>query len=175
MKDQRTLLVAFAKLLGWQPGIAVRLRLIIVGDVALRRELEQQAADLGIADSTWFAGDTDDVAEIMRLFDFFVLPSLGEGVSNTILEAMATGLAVIATRVGGNPELVDDGETGILVEPGDSQGLAVAMSDLLCDDERRDRYGAAARAKMMQRFDWGRCVEQYPMVYDEVLRSVARS
>jgi glycosyltransferase involved in cell wall biosynthesis len=175
VKDQRTLLLAFAGLRAAQPQWAQRLRLIIVGDGALRGELERQAQELGIAPAVWFAGDRNDVAELMRLFDLFVLPSLGEGISNTILEAMATGLAVIATRVGGNPELVLEGETGILVSPGDSAALAGAMFELVTDEARRVRWGAAARSEVARRFDWDRCVEQYLALYDSVLGRAAQS
>ena len=79
----------------------------------------------------WFAGDRIDVPAILRLFDIFVLPSLGEGISNTILEAMATGLPVVATRVGGTPEIVTDGLTGTLVPPGDAAAMAAGIDRYL--------------------------------------------
>lgn len=174
VKDQRTLLLAFAELRSAHPQWAARLRLIIVGDGVMRGDLERQAAASGIAPLVWFAGDRDDVADLMRLFDLFVLPSLGEGISNTVLEAMATGLAVIATRVGGNPELVLEGETGVLVPPGDVRTLAAAMHELLIDETRRNRWGAAARMEVVRRFDWDRCVERYLGVYDGLLGRAAQ-
>jgi sugar transferase (PEP-CTERM/EpsH1 system associated) len=168
VKDQRALLGAIA-ILSEKPEWASRVRLILVGDGELRVALECEAARLGIAERTWFAGDRDDVAALMRAFDLFVLPSLGEGISNTLLEAMATGLPAVATRVGGNPELVDDGITGALVPPGDPQALAMAMLPFLEDAKLRDRCGMAARAEVERRFDWERCVDQYLALYDELL------
>jgi sugar transferase (PEP-CTERM/EpsH1 system associated) len=169
VKDQRTLLLAFADLVGRSQDLASRLRLVVVGEGDLRHALEQQAAACGVSHAVWFTGDRSDVADLMRLFDLFVLPSLGEGVSNTILEAMATGLPVIATRVGGNPELVTPGRTGALVPAGDAGALASAMQGFVTDEARRRRCGVAARAEVMQRFDWGSCVDAYLSVYDEVL------
>jgi len=169
VKDQRTLLFAFAALVGRSRDLASRLRLVMVGEGELRHELEQQAAACGVSHVVWFTGDRSDVADLMRLFDLFVLPSLGEGISNTILEAMATGLPVIATRVGGNPELVTQGRTGALVSAGDAGALASAMYDFMTDEARRIRCGAAARAEVVQRFDWGSCVAAYLSLYDEVL------
>ena len=107
--------------------------------------------------------------ELLRLFDLFVLPSLGEGISNTILEAMATGLPVVATRVGGNPELVDDGVTGALVPVSDPAAMARAIAAYVQDRERTREHGAAGRAKVARSFTWERCVEEYLGVYDELL------
>ena len=90
-----------------------------MGDGPLRASLEAQAASLGISDHVTFTGARSDTPDLMRSFDVFVLPSLNEGISNTILEAMATGLPVVAGRVGGNPELVADGVTGRLYDPAD--------------------------------------------------------
>jgi sugar transferase (PEP-CTERM/EpsH1 system associated) len=169
VKDQRTLLRAVAMLLREHPMLAPRLRLVIVGDGALRMELEDEARASGLSPVVWFTGDRDDVADLLRLMDVFVLPSLGEGVSNTILEAMATGLPVIATRVGGNPELVQQDSTGALVPPGNAGQLAAVLFGLIADPARRARCGAEARAEVMRRFDWARCVDQYLGVYDELL------
>ncbi|WP_295578340.1 TIGR03088 family PEP-CTERM/XrtA system glycosyltransferase [uncultured Lamprocystis sp.] len=169
VKDQRTLLFAFADLVRRNRDLASRLRLVVVGEGGLRHELEQQAAACGVSHAVWFTGDRSDVADLMRLFDLFVLPSLGEGVSNIILEAMATGVPVIATRVGGNPELVTHGRTGALVSAGDAGALASAMYDFITDEARRSRCGAAARAEVMQRFDWKSCVDAYLSLYDELL------
>ncbi len=169
VKDQRTLLLAFADLVGRNRDLASRLRLVIVGEGELRHALEQQAAACGVSHAVWFTGDRSDVADLMRQFDLFVLPSLGEGISNTILEAMATGLPVIATRVGGNPELVMQGRTGVLVSAGDIGALASAMYDFITDEVRRMCCGAAARAEVTQRFDWESCVDAYLSLYDEVL------
>ncbi len=173
VKDQRTLVAAFARVVAARPGLIPRLRLILVGDGALRGDLERQASSLGVGQLCWFAGGRDDVADLMRLLDLFVLPSLGEGISNTLLEAMATGLPAIATRVGGNPELVADGRTGALVPAGRPEELAQAMLRFLDDADLRARCGAAARAEVERRFDWDRCVGQYLALYDELLGRAA--
>lgn len=169
VKDQASLLSAFAQILATRQDLAPRLRLIIVGEGALRDDLERQASAQGVADRVWLAGDRADVPDLVQLMDLFVLPSLGEGISNTVLEAMAGGLPVVATRVGGNPELVEEGRTGALVPVRDVGALADAIARLLTDDERRARYGAAARDFVARHFSWERCVEQYLGLYDELL------
>lgn len=173
VKDQRTLIDAFAVLAAEPGALASRLRLVVVGDGALRQDLELRAVSQGVADRVWFAGDRGDVAELMQLFDVFVLPSLAEGISNTLLEAMATGLATIATRVGGNPELVAEGCTGALVPVGQPREMAQAIGRFLSDPGLRARYGQAARSAVEQRFGWERCVGQYLALYDELLGRVA--
>jgi len=106
------------------------------------------------------------VPELMQCMDLFVLPSINEGISNTILEAMATGLPVIATNVGGNPELVVDGVTGCLAPPQDPAALAAAIQGYLDDPERRRRHGAAGRQRCESRFSLERMVRDYEAVYD---------
>ena len=105
--------------------------------------------------------------------DVFVLPSLGEGISNTVLEAMACGLPVIATRVGGNPELVDDGESGILVPVADDSALASAIERVLTHTSQRTGMGEKASRKVLERFDWTNTVGRYLAVYDQLLAGAA--
>ena len=105
----------------------------------------------------------------MRSFDVFVLPSINEGISNTILEAMATGLPVVAGRVGGNPELVLDGVTGRLYDPADPSGLEQALLPYLTDPALRQAHGAAARARVVQNFSLDSMVQRYLALYDELL------
>ena len=100
------------------------MRLVVVGDGALRAQFEQLLRDAGALDLAWFAGDRSDVADVMRGLDCFVLPSLAEGISNAILEAMASGLPIVATRVGGNAELIEEGMTGRIVPRADHAALA---------------------------------------------------
>ena len=169
VKDQLTLVRAFAEVLRQSPAHRDRLRLVIVGDGPLRPAVEACIQEEGIEPWVWLAGDRDDVPELLRLFDLFVLPSLGEGISNTILEAMATGLPVVATRVGGNPELVDDGVTGALVPVSDPAAMARAIADYIQDQERMRQHGAAGRVKVAENFTWERCTEEYLSVYDELL------
>jgi glycosyltransferase involved in cell wall biosynthesis len=115
-----------------------------------------------------FLGAQDNVAELLNAFDVFVLPSLTEGMSNTILEAMATGLPVLATRVGGNPELVEDRVTGMLFTPGDAEKLAAQMDILLGDEVLRGRYGSEARRRTVADFSLDRMLANYRDLYFEL-------
>ncbi len=170
VKDQASLLRAFARLReGAGDGLAPRLRLVLVGDGPERSALEKLADELGIQPVTWFAGDREEIPQLLRLFHLFVLPSLGEGISNTILEAMATGLPVVATRVGGNPELVTSGENGLLVPVADPAALADAMGRLLASESQRRAMGAASLARVRRDFHWDRTVARYLGVYDRLL------
>jgi glycosyltransferase involved in cell wall biosynthesis len=105
----------------------------------------------------------------MRRMDVFALPSTNEGISNTVLEAMASGLPVVATRVGGNPELVVDGVTGALVAPGDEAALAEALARYAGDPELRRTHGAAARTRAVEEFSIEAMMKRYSDLYDEVL------
>ena len=126
VKDQVTLARAFVHAV--RTGTAkASMRLVMIGGGPLRSEVERVLEEAGMRALAWLPGERSDVAEILRGLDCFVLPSLAEGVSNTILEAMASGLPVIATRVGGNPELVEDGVTGRLVPAGNDVAMAEAI------------------------------------------------
>lgn len=145
------------------------LRLILVGDGHARAQCQALLNDAGLAEQAWLPGDRSDTAEWLRAFDVFVLNSLGEGVSNTILEAMASGLPVIATRVGGNPELVRPGENGYLLAPGEPATLAAALGEYVDDVERRHKEGDAARARIETEFDWDRATAAYLAAYGALL------
>ena len=123
----------------------------------------------GYAERVWFAGERADVPDIMRGLDCFVLPSLAEGVSNTILEAMATGLPVVATRVGGNSELIESGMTGTLVPPANSDALAHAMLGYFHDRMTARRHAKAAYRVVEARFSLARMVADYARVYERAL------
>jgi len=169
VKDQTTLIRAFAAVSGSLSQDVLPPRLIIVGDGPLRSRLEQLVAELGIDRYTWITGDRSDIPDILRLFDLFVLPSLGEGISNTILEAMATGLPIVATNVGGTPELVEHGVNGYLAESGDVDQLGSHISRLLKSKAQRKMMGQASLDLVRNRFDWKRTVDAYLGVYDELL------
>lgn len=169
VKDQQLLLTALHLLLTRRPEWHTILRLIIVGDGPERKALESQIERLSLQNQVWLAGDRDDIPDMLRTMDVFVLPSLGEGISNTILEAMASGLPVIATAVGGNPELVKKHQTGLLFPAGDSTALANAITRLIDDQALRLQMGQAAVAHIRQNFDWQRTVESYLALYDELL------
>ncbi|MEQ9462271.1 MAG: glycosyltransferase [Haliea sp.] len=170
VKDQQTLIRALAHIFKESPQQRQTLRCILVGDGPERGALATSIADHGLEDCVWLAGDRDDIPELLACMDVFVLPSLGEGISNTVLEAMATGLPVVATRVGGNPELVEDGVTGLLVPVGDAQTLAKAMLGLVDDPARCELMGRAAVARIQTDFDWERTVAAYLQVYDELVK-----
>ncbi|WP_028471265.1 TIGR03088 family PEP-CTERM/XrtA system glycosyltransferase [Neptunomonas japonica] len=170
VKDQLTLLKAFDILVKSGSELSDKLRLVIVGDGPLFTALKEQVHDLGLDEKVWLAGDRKDIPALLRSMDVFVLPSLGEGISNTVLEAMATGLPVVATRVGGNPELVDDQNTGVLVPVGNSEELARVLLDIVNDKDKLSAMGAAGLAKVQKQFHWDITVANYLAVYDELLK-----
>ena len=142
--------------------------LLIVGEGRSRHALEQTARRCGIADRVLLAGFQHDVAPYQAALDVFCLPSLKEGLSLSALEAMALGKPVIASRVGGTPEVVVDGETGVLVEPGNPEALARALAALLRDPARTRLMGAAGRARVERFFDLERTLDQIERLYREV-------
>jgi len=108
-------------------------------------KLKEQVERAGLADKVRFLGWRPDVDEIMGCFDIFVLPSLNEGMGRVLVEAMAAGLPIVASRVGGIPDLIKDGKNGLLVPPADAPALEKAISDLLADNENRNRMGKAGK------------------------------
>lgn len=169
VKDQPTLARAFVRALAGHPAARARLRLVIVGEGEHRAEVEAilQAADARAL--AWMPGAREDVPALLRALDVFVLPSRAEGVSNTILEAMASGLPVIATRVGANAELLEAGATGVLVPPAAPEPMAAAILAYLDDPARLAGHGAAGRARAEAHFSLAAMVAQYAAVYDRVL------
>jgi len=165
-KGFANLLVAVARVRERLPAI----RLLLVGDGALRRELVARAEALGLAEVVTFAGSRGDVPEILAALDLFVLPSLWEGLPNAVLEAMAAGLPVVATAAGGTPELVVDGETGLLVPPGDVTALEEAIERLLRDPGLRRKMGEAGRKRVEGHFTIKQTVAQTVALYETLLR-----
>ncbi|MBK1706654.1 sugar transferase [Halochromatium glycolicum] len=164
---------AFLLLRDSVPAMFPRLRLVLVGDGPLRQTATEILTAAGVAEQVWLPGARDDVPELMRAVDLFVVPSLAEGICNTILEAMATGLPVIATDVGGNPDLVQPGATGNLVPAGKPEALTEAMAGVLSDDAQRQRMGRAARARAEREFSLEAMVQGYLQVYYKALGSAA--
>jgi glycosyltransferase involved in cell wall biosynthesis len=144
-------------------------RFAIWGEGSHRAALEGLAAELGLSAAIQFRGATVQPEVALRELDIFVLPSLSEACSNALLEAMATGLAVVATRVGGNPALVDDGTTGLLVPPGDAAALAKAIIRLCEDPALAERLGAAARDTVRARFGLDRMLSRVQALYSHAL------
>ena len=170
VKDQATLVRAVAGLVGTDPGLRARVRLVIVGDGPLLAELRALAATLGIADITWFPGAVANVPEMFRLMDVFVLPSLNEGISNTILEGMASGLPIVATAVGGNVEIVEQEKWGRLFEPGDVVTLTRFLGAYVRDATLRESHAAAARRIAVECYALSAMVDHYHAMYASLLR-----
>jgi glycosyltransferase involved in cell wall biosynthesis len=154
---------------------APRARLLLVGDGPMRGELESFIAAERLGDSVTITGQRNDVPALVSAMDVFVLSSLSEGTSISLLEAMASGVAPVVTRVGGNPAIVHHGVDGLLVEPRDEAGLAAALLELLDDDERRRRLAAAAAVGVRSRYGIETMVRRYIEIYDEILGSKRRS
>ena len=169
VKDPLGLARAFLRSRELSPEAAKRMRLVIVGDGAERRALAELLDASAARGRFWFAGERSDVPEIMRGLDCFVLSSRAEGVSNTILEAMASRLPVIATNVGGNAELIEPGMTGQLVAAGDTEALARAMLLYFNNRSLARRHAKAARRTAEARFSLKRMVADYTALYEHSL------
>jgi L-malate glycosyltransferase len=148
-------------------------RFMIIGDSIVEPEykgdLQQYAHRLNISDRVIFTGERSDVSAILGQVTMSVLPSLSEGLSNSLMEAMAAGLPVVATDVGGNPEIVSDGETGILVPPKDAAALSQAMIRVLESSELARRFGEAGRERVMRNFSLESTVKQTEELYRNLL------
>lgn len=169
VKDYPLLTRAFVRLVREHPQAAARARLVIVGEGVARRTCQDLVDAAGLGALAWLPGERADIAQVMRALDVFVLPSRNEGISNTLLEAQASGLPVVATRVGGNPELVEPGLNGLLVEAGDEAGMARALLALLDDPAKRARLGQQGRARVAGRFSIAAMAEAYQAVYERAL------
>jgi len=157
------------------PEIREFTRLVVVGDGPLYAELERLAASLGVADVTWLPGARIDVEQQLQLFDLFVLTSLNEGISNTILEAMATGLPIVATDVGGNPELLAGGQCGTLVPPSDVDRLSNALLHYVRSPRLAEASGRAARVRVESRFSLDAMLGGYAELYGQMLSTKPKS
>jgi len=165
LKNHRLLLACLPRLATAHPG----LRLLLVGDGPMEAALRDEARALDIADRVVFAGACDDVPALLPALDVFVLPSLTEGLSIALLEACAAGLAVVASEVGGNPEIVRDGVSGRLFASGDGATLCALLDGLLGDAAQRARLGAAARDWVLGHASVEAMAEGYAGLYREAL------
>ena len=170
VKNHAQLIEAFA-ILRRQAANAV---LVIAGDGPLRRGLESQAARMGVADGVRFLGETRDVAALYRELDVCVLNSHAEGTSITLLEAMATGVCVVGTAVGGTPALLAEGRVGRLVPPGDPRALATAILELLRDEPARRRLAEAGRQEVLAKYSNETMVRRYEREYGQPEQPPAR-
>ena len=146
--------------------------LVLAGDGQLRATLERQAQELGMANRVQFLGVRGDVPNLLRAADMFALTSVSEGASITVLEAMASGVPSVVTNVGGNPELVRDGQDGLLVPRGDQRAAAAALQQLLRDPALTARLGASARQRALETFQLDRTIERYHARYIEANRRI---
>lgn len=168
VKNHLLLAEAFALVYEQTRG-RVEVQLQLVGEGSCRARVEELLTKHDCISSTWMAGNRSDVAELMKDFDIFVLPSLAEGISNTILEAMACGLPVIATNVGGNAELVEHEKSGFLVEVTSAAEMAKRIMAYVDDSELKIRHGAQGRLLVEQKFS----IEAMTKAYDSLYRRAA--
>jgi sugar transferase (PEP-CTERM/EpsH1 system associated) len=169
VKDQLNLVNAFIRLVNDCPQGTKYLRLIMIGDGMLRKPALSLLEAAGLSDIAWLPGECDNVPELLGAMDVFVLPSLAEGISNTILEAMATALPVVATNVGGNSEILLDGTTGFLVPRSNPDAMAAAIRRYVDDPNLRRAHGACARSRCETEFSIGAMLRNYQNLYDELL------
>lgn len=166
-KDHETLLRALPDVARAVPGVT----LLVVGEGRLRDRLERLATDLGLDARVRFLGVRVDAVELMAASDVIVnLTRTNEGLPIVVLDAMSLGLPVVATDAGGVAEALEDGETGLLVQPGDVGSVSAALVALLTDPERRNRMGAAARAVSSARYDPHRWIRELEQVYERLAR-----
>lgn len=170
VKNQAILLRAYRKMLNENPALANTTQLAIVGDGPKAEELNALVRELKLEANTWLPGARHDIAELLPEFDVFILPSLAEGISNTILEAMACGLPVIASAVGGNVELVEDGTTGGLFESKNQQQLATQLTRYALDNTMRQQHANAAREQAVSHYSLNAMVGNYQNVYARRLK-----
>ncbi|MBU6435580.1 MAG: glycosyltransferase, partial [Nitrospirae bacterium] len=143
---------------------------VFVGEGELHDALQRLAIDLGVERACRFVGVREDIADILAAADLFVLPSLSEGFPFVLLEALAMGCPVVASRVNGVPELIEDHKTGLLVPPRDPQALARAILDMLSDPAAASKLGADGRALVQERFTVDRMVANTTAIFDEAMQ-----
>ncbi|MGB0713550.1 MAG: glycosyltransferase [Gammaproteobacteria bacterium] len=165
VKDHASLLRALALL---DAGVRERLRVVFVGEGRERGALEGLVEDLGLASVVSMPGGSDRVPDLLAAADISILPSRLEGMSNAITESMAAGLPVVANGVGGNPELIVDGETGLLTTQGDDRSMALALARLIGDASERTAMGDAGRLRAESRFSMQAMMDRYAELYREL-------
>ena len=174
VKNHRGLVDAFARLRELEPSLRERLRLSIVGDGPLMGAVREQVASLGLQDVVWLPGARADVAALLHGFSLFALPSLAEGTPVSMLEAMACGLPVVASKVGGIPEVVTDGVEGSLVPVQDKEALARTLASYVRDPALRRQRGEAAHARVEAAFSMRAMLAEYGKLYDRLCRQKIR-
>ena len=170
VKHHKGLVQAFIELRALLPQHRDRLRLSIIGDGPLLPAIKAQVAAAGLEDVVWLPGARSDIAALMHSFSLFALPSLAEGTPVSLLEAMACALPVVASNVGGIPEVIQHGEQGSLVTVADSGALAAAIARYVQDPALAARHGQAARERIEQRYSMAAMLSAYTGLYDTLCR-----
>ena len=145
---------------------------VVFGEGAQRERLQQRIDRYHLGGSFVLAGFRHDLDELIRQLDLFVLPSYTEGLPNVVLEAFAAGVPVVATSVGGTPEIVQHERSGLLVPPGDASALAEAIADLVSSEYRRRLMGAAGRDAVTEHFDFQSQASSYQELFTQVLQEI---
>jgi sugar transferase (PEP-CTERM/EpsH1 system associated) len=169
VKNQALLIDAYIALRAQLPQR--KMRLVIVGDGPQREGLERKVQDAGLSEEVWLPGARSDIADLMRTFSVFALSSLAEGTPVTLLEAMACGLPVVSTAVGGIPDLVQENVTGLLVPNRDSAAMAQALALYAADPALAQHHGAAGRARIEQHYSVTTMVQEYTCLYDTLRKN----
>jgi sugar transferase (PEP-CTERM/EpsH1 system associated) len=175
IKDHLGLIDAFIRLQAMLPEHKANLRLAIIGDGPLLPALKAKVEAAGIADVVWLPGARTDVAAILRTFSLFVTSSIAEGTPGSVLEAMATALPVVGTRVGGVPEVVAENVTGLLVPPRDPQALAAAIANYVVEPGLAAQHGRAGLARISQKYSMGAMLSEYLEMYDSLFKSKVKN
>jgi sugar transferase (PEP-CTERM/EpsH1 system associated) len=173
IKDPVMLARAFVQAVSRAPALRRHMRLVMVGEGPLRAQVLALLATAGVSQLAWLPGERFDVPEVLRGLHAFALPSQSEGISNAILEAMASGLPVLATNVGGNPELVVHGQTGFLVASVEPREMAARLVQLASNPEHARQLGQAGRLRVEACFSLQAMVSAYQAIYDQQLQRIA--
>jgi glycosyltransferase involved in cell wall biosynthesis len=143
------------------------LRLTLIGDGPLKGELEAYAKNMKLTDAIQFLGERKDIGELLSVFDLFVLPSLTEGISMTLIEAMAAGVPIVASRVGGTPEIIENNRTGSVIPLDEPSKWVKEIKSIIKDDQKRKDMAETAKYEVKKRFSLNSMVDRYEKVYYE--------
>ena len=175
VKDHASLIDAFVMLRAALPERRETLRLAIIGEGPLLPALRAKVAAAGIGEVVWLPGARTDVAGLLRELSIFAMSSIAEGTPGSALEAMASGLPVVGTRVGGIPEVIEDGVTGCVVPPSDAAAMATALASYVRDPALAARHGAAGRERVLNRYNMPAMVAAYMALYDTLCERKTKS
>lgn len=163
LKNHKFLITIFKELL----KDFSKLKLVLVGGGSLKRELEVYSEEIGLSNSVIFLGERKDIAELLTTFDLFILPSLTEGISITLLEAMAAGIPVVASEVGGNSEIIENKKTGLLIPVNNSLKWVETIESTVINDDMRKNLSEKARIMVTECFSLGAMIDNYKKTYND--------